>query len=68
MTADEFTDLLSKLVGDAEQAGLSSEEVLDVLEVMAEVIRAEDVVPSPEPNEKGRAAARPGCACGGDGG
>ena len=28
MTADEFTDLLSKLVGDAEQAGLSSEEVL----------------------------------------
>ena len=44
MTADDFADLLSKLLGDAEDAGLSSEEMLDVLEVMAEVVRDEDVV------------------------
>ena len=46
MTANDFADLLSKLLDDAEDAGLSSEELLDVLEVMAEVIRDEDVVPS----------------------
>ena len=46
MTADDFADLLSKLLGEAEDAGLSSEEMLDVLEVMAEVVRDEDVVPS----------------------
>ncbi len=46
MTGDDFADLLSKLLGDAEDAGLSSEQLLDVLEVMVEVVRDEDMVPS----------------------
>ena len=46
MTANDFADLLSKLLDDAEDAGLSSEELLDVLEVMAEAIRHEDMAPS----------------------
>ena len=46
MTADDFADLLSKLLDDAEDAGLSSEELVDVLEVMAEAIRDEDMAPS----------------------
>ena len=46
MTASDLADLLSKLLSDAEDAGLSSEELVDVLDVMAEAIRDEDMAPS----------------------
>ena len=46
MTANDFADLLSKLLDDAEDAGLSSEELVDMLDVMAEAIRDEDMAPS----------------------
>ena len=58
MTANDFADLLSKLLDDAEDAGLSSEEMLDVLEVMAEGIRDEELVPSTR-TTKGRASRSP---------
>ena len=46
MTAADFTKLLSKLICDVEDAGLSREELVDVLEIMAEAIRDEDAAPS----------------------
>ena len=42
MTSDEFAEALSRLVAEAEDAGLTREELLDVLDNQVEAIRGAD--------------------------
>ena len=39
MTSDEFAEALSRLVGEAEDAGLDTEQMLAEIEGMAEAMR-----------------------------
>ena len=46
MTSDEFAERLRHLVGEAENAGLSREQLLDVLEEQAQAIRGMKTEPT----------------------